>query len=73
MDEPTSALDPKFRRRFNEIINKLSKEGVTIIYVTHDLHDRVDDSVKIMYIDQSIRFMGSYGDYIQRSRGEENV
>ncbi|MFA5542241.1 MAG: metal ABC transporter ATP-binding protein [Bacilli bacterium] len=73
MDEPTSALDPKFRRHFNEIINRLSKEGVTIIYVTHDLHDRVDDNAKIMYVDQTVRFFGNFNDYAARSRGEDNV
>ncbi len=72
-DEPTSALDPKFRRHFNEIIKRLSKEGVTIVYVTHDLHENVEENAKIMYVDQTIRFFGNYSDYASRSRGEDNV
>ena len=39
LDEPTSGVDPIMRRRFWELINKLSLEGVTILVTTHFLEE----------------------------------
>ncbi len=39
LDEPTSGVDPVMRRRFWELINKLSLEGVTILVTTHFLEE----------------------------------
>jgi len=39
LDEPTSGVDPIMRRRFWELINKLSVEGVTILVTTHFLEE----------------------------------
>lgn len=73
MDEPTSALDPKFRRHFNELVNKLHEDGVTIVYVTHDLYDKVSENAKVVYIDQTIKFFGHYHEFLEKNRGEVNV
>lgn len=38
MDEPTSALDPTARIQIEELVHKMNRdEGLTIVYVTHDL------------------------------------
>ncbi|MDD2215238.1 MAG: energy-coupling factor transporter ATPase, partial [Eubacteriales bacterium] len=34
-DEPTAMLDPNGRREVLEIIEKLNREGITIILITH--------------------------------------
>ena len=39
LDEPTSGVDPIMRRRFWELINRLSLEGVTILVTTHFLDE----------------------------------
>jgi ABC-2 type transport system ATP-binding protein len=39
LDEPTSGVDPVMRRRFWELINRLSLEGVTILVTTHFLEE----------------------------------
>ena len=39
LDEPTSGVDPIMRRRFWELINQLSLEGVTILVTTHFLEE----------------------------------
>ncbi len=39
LDEPTSGVDPVMRRRFWELINELSGEGVTVLVTTHFLEE----------------------------------
>ncbi len=39
LDEPTSGVDPVMRRRFWELINDLSSEGVTVLVTTHFLEE----------------------------------
>ncbi|MEW5797989.1 MAG: ABC transporter ATP-binding protein [Bacteroidota bacterium] len=39
LDEPTSGVDPVMRRKFWEIINEMSSEGVTVLVTTHFLEE----------------------------------
>jgi ABC-2 type transport system ATP-binding protein len=39
LDEPTSGVDPMMRRKFWELINDLSAEGVTVLVTTHFLEE----------------------------------
>ena len=64
LDEPASALDPSFREKFYLLLNDLhQKNHTTIINVTHDLTDAVKDDCHIMYVDQTIKFYGTYKEY----------
>ncbi len=65
LDEPTSALDPEFRHFFFNYIHELHTEGTTILFVTHDLHKPVKENVKILEIDQNIKFYGSPKEYLE--------
>ncbi len=47
MDEPLSGLDPQMRYQFKEIIKKLAKSGITIIFSSHILSDVQDIANKI--------------------------
>ena len=49
-DEPTSALDPELIGEVVEVMERLAKEGMTIIAVTHEMHFARDvaDRVLIM-------------------------
>jgi len=61
LDEPTSALDPSFREKFYHLLHKLQLENqMTIIHVTHDLTDAVKEDCLTMYVDQTVKFFGSY-------------
>lgn len=75
LDEPTSALDPSFREKFYLLLDELNKkEHTTIIHVTHDLTDAVKDDCKIMYVDQTIKFYGSYHEFHEfEHRGHHHV
>lgn len=37
LDEPTGALDPKHAKLVNDWIDRLSREGITILQATHDI------------------------------------
>ncbi len=64
LDEPTSALDPAFRESFLHLLHHLqSQHKMTIIHVTHDLTDVVKSNCSVLYIDQSIKFLGNYASY----------
>lgn len=66
LDEPTSALDPSFREQFYELLKTIKEElQMTIIHITHDLTDLVLENSLVMYIDQEIKFYGTYIDYHQ--------
>ncbi len=64
LDEPTSALDPSFREKFYHMLYEMQQEkNMTIIHITHDLTDAVKDNCLTMYVDQSIKFFGTYRDF----------
>ncbi|MDD2574886.1 MAG: metal ABC transporter ATP-binding protein [Acholeplasmataceae bacterium] len=60
LDEPTSALDPGFRDKFYNYIEALHNNGMTIVHVTHDLSDGLRRGSKIIQLDQTIRFKGTF-------------
>jgi phosphate transport system ATP-binding protein len=57
LDEPTSALDPISSGRIEELIIEL-KKTVTILIVTHNLHQaaRVSDQTAFMYVGDLVEF-----------------
>ncbi len=57
LDEPTSALDPISTAHIEELVVEL-KKSVTIIMVTHNLHQaaRVSDNTAFMYLGDLIEF-----------------
>lgn len=64
LDEPTSALDPEFRKEFYKIIDELHGKGMTILNITHDLDtDYVSCNHKILYLDRSVKYFGTYCDF----------
>jgi len=64
LDEPASALDPSFREYFYELIKALRiKNQLTIIHITHDLTDVILENSLVMYVDQEIKFFGTYIDF----------
>lgn len=50
LDEPTANLDPSTRREFFEILQKLHKDGMTILIITHVLDEieNIIDSLTIL-------------------------
>ena len=50
MDEPTAALGPQETAQVGELIKQLKAEGISIILISHDMHDVFDlaDRVTVM-------------------------
>ncbi|MCR5309229.1 MAG: amino acid ABC transporter ATP-binding protein [Bacilli bacterium] len=51
-DEPTSALDPEMVGEVLGVISDLSKEGMTMLIVTHEMQFAYDVSNKVIFIDK---------------------
>ena len=56
LDEPTAGLDAASTAEMYEYINKLNKEGMTIIIISHDL-EAVKYASHILEFDETIDFM----------------
>jgi polar amino acid transport system ATP-binding protein len=53
-DEPTSALDPTMVSEVLAVIRRLSKEGMTMIIVTHEMEFARTISSRVFYMDEGI-------------------
>ncbi len=51
LDEPTSMLDPISKKQIYYILDKLKKDGITIIYITHLLEETLFLSDKIILLE----------------------
>lgn len=51
-DEPTSALDPTMVSEVLAVIRKLSKEGMTMVIVTHEMEFARNISTRVFYMDE---------------------
>jgi polar amino acid transport system ATP-binding protein len=53
-DEPTSALDPTMVSEVLGVIRRLTKEGMTMAIVTHEMKFAHDVSTRIFYMDEGV-------------------
>ncbi len=53
-DEPTSALDPTMVSEVLAVIRRLSKEGMTMVIVTHEMDFARNISSRVFYMDEGI-------------------
>jgi polar amino acid transport system ATP-binding protein len=53
-DEPTSALDPTMVSEVLAVIRRLSKEGMTMVIVTHEMEFARNISTRVFYMDEGI-------------------
>ncbi len=66
LDEPTAALDPSTREHFYETIARLNKEqGTTIMLITHDSGTIGKYASKMLYLDHTLVFYGSFAEFCQ--------
>lgn len=64
LDEPSTALDPETRERFFTLMDKLNREHRTgIVIVTHDTGNIGRYASKLLYLDKTVIFYGSFDDF----------
>ena len=51
LDEPVAGLDPMGRKNLFWLINKLNKEGTTIILITHSMDDLAQNAKRVLVLD----------------------
>ena len=51
-DEPTSALDPEMVKEVLNVIKDLSKTGMTICIVTHEMNFVKEIATRVLFVDQ---------------------
>lgn len=69
LDEPVAGLDPRVTVEMYSLIEKLNKEGTTIIMVSHDISAAVRYATHILHIGDSI-FFGTKEDYLKSRAGQ---
>ncbi len=69
LDEPVSGLDPKVTAQMYELIQKLNKDGITIIMISHDIAAAVSYASHILHIGDDI-FFGTRDEYKKSEVGK---
>ncbi|MBO4251797.1 MAG: ABC transporter ATP-binding protein, partial [Clostridia bacterium] len=69
LDEPVSGLDPIVTAEMYELIEKLNKDGTTIIMISHDIRSALDYANKILHVGKEL-FFGNKKDYLLSAIGK---
>ncbi len=68
LDEPTSALDSIIENSFLKILQNLNKtRNTTIVIITHDLVSVGGYINRIIYMNQSLEYVGSFDDFCKNT------
>lgn len=66
LDEPTSALDPQMRSFFFDTLHRINVDlKTTILLITHDVATIGQYVSRILYLDQSLLFNGTFRDFCE--------
>ncbi len=66
LDEPVSGLDPKVTAEMYTLIEKLNKDGITVIMISHDLNAALTYASHILHIGDTV-FYGTKAEYLASS------
>lgn len=73
LDEPVAGLDPGAMAEMYEIIEKLNREGVTIIMISHDMGAALKYATDILHIGAKPLFVGKKEDYLVSPAGQKFI
>ena len=74
LDEPTTGLDLKTQNELYNLIDYLNKElKITIIMVSHDVHESLKHATHILHLDQNDTFYGTSLEYQKSGRCEHFI
>ena len=69
LDEPVSGLDPQVTADMYGLIEKLNKEGITILMVSHDVQAAMKYASHILHVGDTV-FFGKKEEYLESSLGK---
>ena len=70
LDEPITGLDPIASQDLYDLIDKLNKQGITIIMVSHDITTSVKHASHILHMSGDSCFYGTTHQYMHSEIGE---
>ena len=68
LDEPVSGLDPKVTAEMYELIERLNKEGITVIMISHDISAAIKYASHILHMSDKF-FFGTKEEYLESESG----
>ncbi len=71
LDEPTSALDPVVTADFYSLVGTLSREGVAVLMVSHDVNSAVKVASHILHLGSDSYFFGTTHEYLHSEMGKK--
>ncbi|MBO4750394.1 MAG: ABC transporter ATP-binding protein [Lachnospiraceae bacterium] len=69
LDEPVAGLDPLVTAQMYDLIEKLNKEGITILMISHDIGAAIKYANKILHLGDS-EFFGTKAEYLESAAGK---
>ena len=67
LDEPMASLDRTAAEGIYELLQRLNREGLTVIMVSHDISAAVKSANRVLYINHRLVFCGSRDEYMKSS------
>ena len=71
LDEPVAGLDPRVTAEMYELIQKLNREGITIIMVSHDTQAAAQYVNKVLHVSDKPEFFDSKEAYLKSAIGRQ--
>ena len=69
LDEPVTGLDPLVTEDLYKMIDKLNKEGITIVMISHDIKEVFKYATHILHIGKEL-FYGTKDEYLNKYNSE---
>ena len=69
LDEPVTGLDPLVTEDLYKMIDKLNKEGITIVMISHDIKEVFKYATHILHIGKEL-FYGTKDEYLKKYNSE---
>ena len=74
LDEPVTGLDPLASMELYALISDLNKnDNITVIMVSHDVKQSINNATHILYLENKTCFFGSVSDYVKSSVSDRFV
>ena len=72
LDEPTNALDVRSRNKLYELISELNASGLTIIIVSHNIENVINNATHVVYLKDTLQFAGTKEEFLQTEYAKLN-